>query len=253
MSDVSATERAREIESVYAAEGYYGPHDLSPEQRADALASALEDAKRGPEKQDARDFVAWEALTGDDTTQLREAVEAFLAEHDDGDQFINGVGDAILRLRTALDDGGMVCGECGESGDGHKDGCAWATAPYTETCAICREPGNHVEGDPEQLGRIDDSINDDEIAHQKCWKRDPEAKVWEPLTASDTEDSTESDPRFCCAAAVRDAVQLREAREWYRDHRANGRYDEEMWGDPFAISPQLRAALSGSSETPQGS
>lgn len=53
------------------------------------------------------------------------------------------------------------------------------------TCDICGQTGNLTEGDPGELGRIDLSINDDEIAHRKCWTRDPEAKSWTPLT--DTE------------------------------------------------------------------
>lgn len=45
-------------------------------------------------------------------------------------------------------------------------------------CDICHKPGG--EGDLE-LGFIDLSINDQKIAHQKCWTRDPEAKSWTRL------------------------------------------------------------------------
>jgi hypothetical protein len=52
------------------------------------------------------------------------------------------------------------------------------------------------------------------------------------------------------AEVERDAL-LREretAMKWYRDHVTDdGIYDEAMWGDPFAISPQLRAALAAGS------
>lgn len=54
------------------------------------------------------------------------------------------------------------------------------------------------------------------------------------------------EPAMERAAAT--AAHLWRAQAWYRDHvTAEGIYDEAMWGDPFAISPQLREALSPAS------
>ncbi|HXH35246.1 MAG TPA: hypothetical protein VNJ54_12685 [Plantibacter sp.] len=44
--DREAEIRLREVEAVYEAEDYFGPHDLSPETRAEALAAALTEVRQ---------------------------------------------------------------------------------------------------------------------------------------------------------------------------------------------------------------
>jgi len=52
----------------------------------------------------------------------------------------------------------------------------------TGECEICGEAGGIGSAHGElELGRMDLSINEHEIAHAKCWQRDPECKCWTPI------------------------------------------------------------------------
>ena len=69
-----------------------------------------------------------------------------------------------------------------------------------------------------------------------------------------TEPSSDGGPRSCCAAAVRDAVQLREAlrkAEEFIDMYGHTSDPGDAGCKACAIVAHARAALSVSSETPQ--
>jgi hypothetical protein len=96
------------------------------------------------------------------------------------------------------------------------------TATLT-VCEICGKPGNLTDGDPDELGRMDASINDQEIAHRKCWARDPEAHAWTPLFRHEARDGWDHGE----VTRLRDTVEA-VARCWRAEFERAGRLERAL-------------------------